>query len=283
MSIDETVCNYCEGSDLVEDEETGEIICAGCGLVVSEVKLVGRDFIEEGSKERTGKVLSHMTQQKMNRLMIIDRRLRADSEDPSVLREANQEIRRLVQTIHLPDSVERNAKGIYRDAQEDGLVIRGNIAGFAAASVYAACRVHGLPRTLREVSQASSEDVKDIARMYRILVSELNISVELDNPLNHLSRIASALGLSYRSEQLAVDILNEVMRVGYHTGKRPKGLAASALYIACKSNREGCTQKDLSEAAEISTVTIRKRIKGILENVEMEKLVKDTDIYSAST
>jgi transcription initiation factor TFIIB len=278
MSVDDPVCNHCNSNDLVEDKETGEIICAGCGLVVSEVKLARRDFFEEGSKENKGKVLPNTTQQKMNRLMVIDRRLRADAEAPSVLRAANQEIRRLVQTLHLPYSVERKAKGIYRDAQEEGIVLRGNIVGFAATSVYAACRVYGIPRTLREISQASSEDIKDIARMYRILISELKISVELDNPLNHLSRIASALGLSYRSEQLAVNILKEAMSVGYHIGKKPKGLAASALYISCKLNREGCTQKNLSEAAEISTVTIRKRVKGILENIEIEKLVKDTDI-----
>ena len=112
MSIDSLVCNHCNSNDLVEDEETGEIICAGCGLVVSVVKLAGRNFIEERSTEQTGKVLQHKNQQKMNRLMVIDRRIRAYAEESSVLRVANQEIRRLVQTLHLPDSIEKKAKRI---------------------------------------------------------------------------------------------------------------------------------------------------------------------------
>jgi transcription initiation factor TFIIB len=274
LYVDEKVCQHCGSRDLIEDDETGEIICAGCGLVVSEVKLIGRDFIKQESQEKH-KTSRPSTLGKMNRLMDLDMRLRAEAEDKYVLRLAIRNINRLVNVMHLPDVVRKDAESIYRRAQKDRLVLRGTIDGFSAAAIYAACRVHGLPRTLREVSEVSSENVKELARMYRILLLELKLSVELDNPLKHLSRIASAVGLSHRSERLAADILVEAMKLGHHIGKNPKGLAASTLYIACKKFGERCSQESLSEIADISSLTIRKRVKGIRDNVDVEKIIED--------
>ena len=268
------VCEHCGSQDLIEDEETGEIICASCGLVVSRVNLVRRGYTQEEPTPRTPVRISPAERSKMDRLMAIDRRLRADVEDTYVLRVARNEIKRIAQTIYLPETVEEYAVNIYRRAQKEGLVLRGTITGFAAASVYAACRAQGVPRTLRQVSEAGPDSVKDIARMYRILLSELNISVELDSPLNHLSRIAGAVGLPHRIERFAMNILLETMSGGHHTGKNPKGLAASALYLASKNLGERRSQKELSEAAGVSMLTIRKRVKGILENVDIEKLLE---------
>jgi transcription initiation factor TFIIB len=273
LYIDEKECQHCGSRDLVEDDETGEIICAGCGLVVSEVKLIGRDFIEEQT-QISPKTSRPSTRGKMDRLMTIDKRIRVGAEDKYVLRLAIHEIKRLVNAMHLPYVVGKDAESIYRRAQKDSLVIRGTIDGFSAAAVYAACRVHGLPRTLREVSEVSSENIKELARLYRILLVKLKLSVELDNPLKHLSRIAGAVGLSHRSERLAADILLEAMKLGHHIGKSPKGLAASALYLACKKFGEKCTQESLSLAAGVSSLTIRNRAKNIRENIDIEKIIE---------
>jgi len=268
------VCDRCGSQDLIEDKETGEIICANCGLVVSRVKLVHRGYSEEETTTARSVSLTPAERRKMDRLMTIDKRLRADEEDPYVISLAIIEVQRLIQTMHLPETIEASAESIYRRAQKEGLVLRGTINGFAAASVYAACRAQGLPRTLRQIDEASSENIKDIARMYRILLSELNLSVETDNPLKHLSHLAGAVGLSTNVEHLATDILIGVMHVNHHTGKSPEGLAASALYIACKELKAKCTQEALAEAAGISRLTLRKRVNGIKENIDLEKILK---------
>lgn len=274
MDISKEACDYCGSQDLIEDKETGEIICAGCGLVVSRINLVKPTYIQEETATTTTTRMTIEERRKMDRLMAIDKRLRADAEDPYVLRVAVNEIKRVAQTLYLPETVEDYAESIYRCAQKEGLVLRGTITGFAAASIYAACRSKGVPRTLRQVSEPSPDDLKDIARMYRIIINELNIPVELDSPLNHLTRIAGEADLPHRVERLAVDILLETMSVGHATGKNPKGLAASALYIASKELGERRTQKDLSEAAGVSSLTLRKREKGILKSIDLAKVVK---------
>jgi len=43
------------------------------------------------------------------------------------------------------------------------------------------------------------------------------------------------------------------------------GLAASALYVACTLEGNEKTQKDVTEAAGVTEVTIRNRYKGLRE------------------
>ena len=41
------------------------------------------------------------------------------------------------------------------------------------------------------------------------------------------------------------------------------GFAAAALYVACVTNGENKTQRDVAEAAGVTEVTIRNRYKGL--------------------
>ena len=49
------------------------------------------------------------------------------------------------------------------------------------------------------------------------------------------------------------------------------GLAATALYLSCVKNGVSITQRDLAEAAGVTEVTIRNRLKG-LKNHQNSKL-----------
>ncbi len=268
MSL-EQICGKCNSDDLVFDEETGETICLECGLVVARDNRVRKDYsesIEPAEKTKTSR--------QMERLMTIDKRIRVDEEDIYVLRQATIEIKRLTQALYLPEIIQQTAEEIYRRAQKRDLILRGTIMGFAAASIYAACRMRGIPRTLRGVAETSTEDTKSIARMYRIIVTELGVSVELDTPIKHLSRVSGEIGASHRVETLASKILIAAMDIDHHVGKNPKGLVAAAVYIAGIELGEPTTQDILAEATEVSSLTIRKRVKGLREAVNIKKLLE---------
>jgi transcription initiation factor TFIIB len=57
-------------------------------------------------------------------------------------------------------------------------------------------------------------------------------------------------------------------------GKRPMGLAATILYLSCLRNDEDVTQKNIAEAAGVTEVTIRNRIKD-LKSRSMSSAVRD--------
>jgi len=119
------------------------------------------------------------------------------------------------------------------------------------------------PRTLKDVGTASNIKRKDIARCYRLLLRELSLRMPVVNPVNCVSRIASKADLSEKTKREATKILRTAEELKISAGKDPMGLAAAALYVACVTNGENKTQRDVAEAAGVTEVTIRNRYKGL--------------------
>ena len=132
------------------------------------------------------------------------------------------------------------------------------------------CRGSGTPRTLREISEASLVDKKDVARCYRLLLRELDVRMPIADPLTYVSKISERTGISGKTQGMAIQILREARRQRAAAGKDPMGLAAAALYIACLQNNEKKTQKDIAEAAGVTEVTVRNRYKTLKKQLKIE-------------
>ncbi|GAH59201.1 unnamed protein product, partial [marine sediment metagenome] len=65
-------------------------------------------------------------------------------------------------------------------------------------------------------------------------------------------------------QKKAIDMLSDASRNGLlRTGKDPKGLAASVIYMAAKSSNCRKTQAEVSSVAKVTEVTLRSRSKQI--------------------
>jgi transcription initiation factor TFIIB len=261
------ICSRCGSSDRIFDPETGEEICSSCGLVIRERILEqGQDrgiYSSENRQVEGMKQLSPEAKQKMRRLLRYDTRLKQETLVPQTMRHAMKELNRLIDKLHLTKSVKERASSIYTMAQGRNLIVRGTISGFVAASVYAACREMEIPRTLHEISIKSTEDIKDVSRMYRLLLVELNLQMPTDTPMKLVPRIAAEVGVRPETDLLAIEILMEAKNQKALMGKDPRALAAAALYIACKAKNEKCTQGEIAEVAGISEVSLRKRLRDL--------------------
>jgi len=71
---------------------------------------------------------------------------------------------------------------------------------------------------------------------------------------------------------MAIEILDEAERLKITGGKDPTGMAAAALYLACRMNGENRTQKMLAEASGVTEVTIRNRYKELKRFLDMNML-----------
>jgi len=294
-------CAQCGNTDLVDDPLSGEKVCDQCGLVVMGTALdMGperRAFNPEEKAERArtgtpmsytrydkglyttfkpnidahGRRLDPKTRRRMWRLRSYDNRSKLDASGMRNLSKAMNELERLADRLHLPESANERAAVIYRRVLRRDMIKGRTISGFVAASVYAACRLAGIPRTLSEVAEASTKEGKDIARTYRYLVSELNLKMPVDYPMKFVPRIAEQLHISREADRLSVRILREAKRERALTGKDPRGMAAAALYLACKTNDERVTQKDIAWAAGTTEVTLRNRLR------DLERVVEQAD------
>ncbi|AQL41582.1 transcription initiation factor IIB 2 [Halorientalis sp. IM1011] len=289
------VCPECGGS-LVTDSERGETVCEECGLVVSEDEVDpgpewrAFDAKEKDEKSRVGapttnmmhdkglstnigwqdkdaygNSLSSRQREKMQRLRTWNERFRTRDSKERNLKQALGEIDRMASALGLPENVRETASVIYRRALDEDLLPGRSIEGVSTASLYAAARQAGTPRSLDEIESVSRVDKDEIARTYRYVVRELNLEIQPADPESYVPRFASDLDLSEEVERRARELLSSAKEQGVHSGKSPVGLAAAAVYAASLLANEKVTQSAVSEVASISEVTIRNRYHELLE------------------
>ena len=293
-----STCPHCGGSKIVSDRETGERVCASCGLVVTESVMdtgpeyrvfnlqeandrrrtgtgysmsiydKGLSTVIKGDKDAQGKRLDYETQRRMRRLQRQDNRSKVNETQARNLSIAMAELDRLTSDLHLPQNVKENAAVIYRRALKKDLIRGRSIDAFVAASVYAACRVLGVPRPLKEVTKASKRLHSEVAMTYRLLHKELSLRPPVDGPYKFIPSIAAKLEVQQPTEQLAVRILRKADENKELTGKDPRGLAAAALYMACQETKEKRVQRVIAKAAGTTEVTLRNRYRGLKEALD---------------
>lgn len=294
-------CPECASKNLVHDYDLGETICGDCGLVLYGQMLdkgpEWRAFTlqEKTSRSRVGAPTSFSIHDKglsttisqvdrdafgrklprstillMWRLRKWQIRSRVHSSADLKFAQAMGELERLSSIVNISSQIREKAALIYRKALDKGLVRGKSINAIAAATLYAACRKSGSPKTLSEIAQASIVRKKDVSRFYRLLFQELDFHMPPSDPLTYVSKIAEINGISGNTQGVAIAILGEARRKRFIAGKEPMGMAASALYIACLQNNEKVTQRAISKAAGVSEVTVNKGYKALKIQLNLE-------------
>jgi len=173
----------------------------------------------------------------------------------------------LATKLNLPSVVQKEAVEIYKNAHKKKIVGRTTKI-MIAACVYAAIR-HSpdVSRTLLEIERASDFKKKSIQTCYRRMHKELNLEPGLPDPKQKLGKIGNALNLSAIKTELvkrtARKILENAKKMGLTGGKNPNGIAAAAVYIACKRHKVPKTQREIASAADITELILRQRKKEL--------------------
>ncbi|MFW6117596.1 MAG: transcription initiation factor IIB [Thermoproteota archaeon] len=287
-------CPECGCINLIFDHQMGETVCSKCGRIVQEQRLYrGPDWRgftkqEREAKTRGGKPTSYFKydrglgshigkedkdahgqkltastkglMQRLKKTAYFEKMKQYSMEN---LTKAMKTLNRLSDKTHLSFPVRETAAVIYRRALDKDLIRGRSIEGITAASVYAACRKTGTARTLGEIAEASFVDEKAFNHYYEMLKKELELGVPLGDSLNFVGKIGEETGISGETQGLACQILHETGKLRGITEKDSLGYAAAALYIACQRNREEKTQKEIAEAAGVSTDTVRNKRKTL--------------------
>jgi transcription initiation factor TFIIB len=131
------------------------------------------------------------------------------------------------------------------------------------AALYIACRETGTPRTLKEVATISNTKRKNLATCYRLLICEFDIRVPTADPMKCIVRIANRAKLSEKITRQAMNLMTQIIQRGISAGKNPMSFAATVLYISSIRAGESTTQLRIANAAGVTEVTIRNRIKEL--------------------
>ena len=292
-------CPECGSIDLTFDEQRGELICNDCGLVIEE-KMVdtGKDLRGQFDKtEKKGRGGAPLSMQKFDKGLTTNigeisdiykleagqtrkfLRLKKWQERVSTsiernLRLAMAELRRVASFLSLPNVVKDEAARVYNFVLQRGLVRGRSMESVIAACIYAACRSYSIPRTLDEIANASDVERKEIGRTYRFIMRKMGIRVKPSSPKDYISRFASILHLSPKTQNNALKILKKANISELTSGRGPAGIAAAALYVSALLNDEKKTQREVADVAGITEVTIRNRYKELIEKLGIEDRLK---------
>ncbi len=184
------------------------------------------------------------------------------------LKKATWEINRICSGLGLAWQVAERSAYFYRKALQKNLIKGRSISGFVAASVYLACKERMIPRTIDEVCRATSIDKPFATRCYKILVSEMHIEPPITDPFRNIAKISTRAGIEERVSRRAMEILSSVTNHTAIMGKNPLVLAAAALYLATVEHKLNVTKTMIADAAEVSTISLRKRLADITRALE---------------
>jgi len=296
-------CPECNGINITNDEEKGEVICNDCGLLIEE-KMVdtGVDLSGKFDKsEKKGRGGAPMSMQKFDKGLTTNvgeisdiykldtkqtrkfLRLKKWQERVSTsiernLRLAMAELRRVSAFLNLPNVVGDEAARIYNYVLQRGFVRGRSMESVIAACIYASCRSYNIPRTLDEIAHASDIERKEIGRTYRFIIRRMTLKVAPSSPNDYISRFSSILNLSPKTQNHALRILKKAAHEELTSGRGPAGIAAAALYVAALLNDEKKTQREVADVAGITEVTIRNRYKELIEKLGLEEKMKFSEI-----
>ena len=287
-------CPQCGKRTLVEDANTGELSCSNCGYVVTErsidqgpewrsfgdekgedraragapTSITYRDMglstmIGRSNRDASGRAFDSPMRNSIDRLRKWDNRSPAFGNQEKNLGIAMRELDKMADKLGVSKAVRERAAYIYRKALDRGLLRGRSIIGISAASLYAAMRDTETPRTLKDIAAAENLEKKAVARDYRILVREMDLTMPVADAARNVNRIASSVGLSERVARKAIEIVRITEEKEISAGKSPMGLAAASLYLAGVIEGEIKTQKEIAEAAGVTEVTVRNRYKGL--------------------
>ncbi len=299
------VCPECGSTHLIRDYERGELICQDCGLVIDDSYIDqgpewrAFDAEQDDKRARTGAPINYLTHDKglateiswsnkdsygkriphRNRAQIYrvrkwHQRIRVSNSAERNLSVALQEMKNITIKMKLPKDVEETAAVIYRKAVFKNLIRGRSIESIVAASIYAACRLVDMPRTLEEVSKDSEINKKKIGRAYRHLTKELSLNLKPTVPSSYITQFCNRLNLDKNVVTEAEEIVRKASEMGLTSGKGPTGVAAAAIYIASTTLDQQKTQKEIAEVAGVTEVTIRNRYKEISRSLNIDLDIK---------
>jgi transcription initiation factor TFIIB len=289
------VCSICDRNDkVITDTGSGEIICGNCGMVISDkvedASHLERHIFTQGGQMEQGRArigaptslarhdmgLATMVGKKnrdasgtkidlsaIQRLRKCDSRVQLSAPSDRSRREAFMLLDTLKDKLGLSDTVIENTAYLYRKAQQRKFMRGRSISGVLCAATYIACRDLGISKTMREIAAASNIKQKNIARVYRQLVREFDYKVPNIDPIKCVARVANNAKLAEKTKRQAIDIMDKVKQNEISAGKDPMGLAATVIYISCIKTGQNISQKEISNVAGITEVTLRNRYKDL--------------------
>lgn len=282
-------CSKCVNSLIIIENDIH--ICTGCG----EHILYGIDCTQDernyGSNDSRGVDLTrcgsisnpYMTQSSLgttvnkftagyNGIKLINNVYLSMPNEERSMYKVYKKIKDICNTGNLLKVIEDDAINYYKrimckDEDNDKVITRGiNHESVVCSCIYLACKTNNCDRSVKELSQITGIDKKDItngvAMLYKIIHNrELHIVVKTSTPLNFLPRYCSILNIGDKMEKKIRKVIKRAEKLNLTGTNTPSSITAGVIYFVYKSFdhlKDHISQEDLVKNCNISSVTLDK-------------------------
>lgn len=291
-------CPECktDPANLVEEFDSGDMVCADCGMVVGD-KIIDtrsewRTFANEEGDDpsRVGSsnnpLMDGLTEQLDTRISYKDggsgaardlQRAMNRGVMPSnrVILDAFDDIQRKCDQVHLPRVVSDTAKHMFKQVEQDQILRGKQRDAIIAAAIYCACKTNKVPRTFREICQLTNVSQKLIGKCFKEMQSAYGLNlhrapdaggangidadsaVSPTNAVDLVGRFCNHLGLDMSVTKCTEDVAGLLRDKGILAGRSPITVAATCIYLITRMLGQDVSAKKISAAAGVSDVTIK--------------------------
>lgn len=159
------------------------------------------------------------------------------------------------------------ASRIYQRSKRNRLHEGNGYEPIALAAFYITLQIDELPYSIDSIQELGGVDKRKLIRKRNQISRTLNLEIPPTNPRTQIGIIVDDLPASRETAELADGILADAPAT-FLSGKNPTALAASALYAAALLTGDSLCQSQISDAANISTVSIRTHYRRLLAVTE---------------
>ena len=266
--MEDEVCRECNSTEIVTDFSAGDRICTNCGIVIGERIIDERDEIRTFANEestvtsRMGDVsntyghplstfIFETKKKKNDHSLIKTMAVMEKSYTKPLLAQGMQKIEALASRLVLERNIIIQAQSLYEKAIEEKQWMHvKSMEVVVVAVLYLACRTSGHVRTIKEFEVISGIEKKKIGKVFKLLATQLNVSLTTVSVSDYVERYCNALQLCMKTKKIANLVAAKASVLEITTATSPATSAAAIVYLVAALTN---AKRPLEEVARVAT------------------------------
>ena len=166
-------------------------------------------------------------------------------------------------TYGISSKIVDDAKVMYKQVSEKKISRGDNREGLIASSIYYACLINNVPRTVEEVSEMFHIEPIVLKRGNARFQSMLKLNVKCSNAQDFVARFGTNLGMDWQDIDYCKQIASRLDELDVITENAPTSIAAATIFYWSQKRDLELSKKQIAEVSKVSDPTISKCYKKI--------------------
>ena len=163
----------------------------------------------------------------------------------------------------IPKSIIEEAKMLYKKISEMKISRGENRNGLIASSIYMSCKNNKVPRSTKEIAKIFNLKVTTMTKGCKKFQEIMKINMASTNAEDFICRFCSKLNMDKMMRDICKMVVQKADELAIVSENTPPSIAAGSIYLCNMLCNWQLSKKELSDACEISQVTISKCYKKL--------------------